>query len=111
MTNNPRSTLHGAHTEAEGGGACPADHAPPPAYVVEALRGLTTTQKKYVIAGTFHGDCTMATIRALRNKALFYHHIDSPNGRAGPMKLTPLGVTVQGILKARKSRKNAEVTA
>lgn len=80
---------------------------PLPAYVTEALRGLTPTQKKYVIAGAFHGDCTMATISVLRRKALFYHHIDSPNGRCGPMKLTPLGVTVQGILKPKSVQAKA----
>jgi hypothetical protein len=71
-----------------------------PAYVTEALRGLTRTQKKFVLAGCLHGDFTMATVRALRSKALFYLHIDSPNGRCGFMKLTPLGETVREILKA-----------
>lgn len=80
-----------------------------PDYVKAALRGLTRTQKQYVIAGCFHGDVTMATIRALKAKSLFYLHPTSPNGRCGPMRLTPLGETVQGILKARAASKPGEV--
>lgn len=72
-----------------------------PEYVKEAMRGLTPTQRKMVIDGSCHGDVTMATIRALRGRALFYLKITSPNGRGGHMELTPLGVTVQGILKAK----------
>lgn len=69
-----------------------------PLYVVEAMRGLTPTQKKYVMDGSIHGDCTVKTIRALQDKALFFLMIDSPNGRCGFMKLTPLGETVRRIL-------------
>lgn len=73
-----------------------------PAYVQEALKGLTRAQKKCVLAGAI-GESTMATVRTLRSRALFYFHPDSPNGRCGLMRLTPLGVTVQGILKARQA--------
>lgn len=76
-----------------------------PAYVRDALSGLTRTQKRYVMDGSIHGDPTMATIRALKAKALFYLKIDSPNGRAGFMVLTPLGETVRRILKDRAEAK------
>jgi len=73
-----------------------------PAYVTEALQGLTRAQKRYVIDGCIHGDPALRTIRELQRKALFYLHIDSPNGRAGFLRLTPLGETVRAILKARR---------
>lgn len=75
-----------------------------PHYVAEALAGLTRDQAKYVIAGCLHGDFTITMARTLQRKALFYLHIDSPNGRFGTLRLTPLGVTVQGILKARAAK-------
>ena len=73
-----------------------------PEYVKEALRGLTRTQRKYVIDGCIHGDVQGGTIHELKRKALFYLHIDSPNGRVGVMELTPLGETVRAILLERK---------
>ena len=72
-----------------------------PQYVRDALSGLTPAQKRVIIAGGFSGDFTMATVRALKRKAIFFHKIDSPNGRCGPMVLTPLGETVREILKLR----------
>lgn len=77
-----------------------------PDYVKTAMRGLTPKQKQFVMDGSIHGDCTMATVRALRGRALFYLKITSPNGRCGHMELTPLGVTVQGILRAAKDAPN-----
>lgn len=79
-----------------------------PFYVAEALQSLTRAQKQYVMDGCIHGDVTMATVRALRNKALFYLHPTSPNGRCGDMRLTPLGVTVRGILRQRAALRKAE---
>jgi hypothetical protein len=32
---------------------------------------------------------------------MFFLHIDSPNGRCGFMKLTPLGESVRATIKAR----------
>ena len=81
------------------------EHSP---YVAEALAGLTRAQKRYVIDGCVHGDCTMQTIRALQRKALFYLKITSPNGRAGHLVLTPLGERVREILKARKPTPKAQ---
>lgn len=78
-----------------------------PAYVQEALSGLTRAQKAYVLAGSVSGDVTSAMCATLRRKALFYLHIDSPNGRYGTLRLTPLGVTLQGILKSRRDKANA----
>ncbi len=78
-----------------------------PTYVREALKGLTRTQKRFVIDGVMHGDFTMTTVRTLTSRALFYFHPDSPNGRCGAMRLTPLGVTVQGILKDRAAKAKA----
>lgn len=72
-----------------------------PAYVRAAMRGLTPVQRKFVLAGCFHGDFTMTTVRALKSRGLFYHKITSPNGQCGPMVLTPLGETVKAILGER----------
>jgi hypothetical protein len=72
-----------------------------PKYVLDAMRGLTKVQRQFVIDGCFHGDVTMATVRALQSRALFYLKIISPNGRCGSMVLTPLGKTVQTILSGK----------
>jgi hypothetical protein len=72
-----------------------------PKYVKDALRGLTAVQRQFVIDGCIHGDVTITTVRALQDRALFYLHPDSPNGRCGSLRLTPLGLTVQSILKDR----------
>lgn len=69
-----------------------------PQYVKDAMRGLTKNQKRYVIAGRFHGDITDQTARSLLGRNLFYIKIDSPNGRGGFATLTPLGETVRTIL-------------
>jgi hypothetical protein len=66
------------------------------------MRGLTPNQKRYVIDGCFHGDITDQTARSLLGRDLFYIKIDSPNGRAGFARLTPLGETVRSILKERQ---------
>lgn len=78
--------------------------APLPAYVAEALRGLTPAQRWFVVEGCIHGDIKMRTLTELERKALFYFHPTSPNGRCGEFRLTPLGVTVQRILKERAGR-------
>lgn len=52
----------------------------------------------YVKDGCAHGDFSIATFRALRRKGLFYIHIDSPNGRCGTARLTPLGEAVSAAL-------------
>lgn len=70
-----------------------------PQYVKDAMRGLTSNQKRYVIDGCFHGDITDQTARSLLGRRLFYIKIDSPNGRCGFATLTPLGETVRSILK------------
>lgn len=69
-------------------------------HVRAALSGLTRGERKHVAAG-YVGDCTAATLRNLRNKAMFYLKIDSPNGRCGLMVLTPLGVNVRALLNER----------
>lgn len=67
------------------------------------VRGLSKAQRQYVAAGCIHGDCTMQTVRALVRKGLFRLVIDSPNGNAGFMRLTPLGENVRDHLRdARK---------
>lgn len=71
--------------------------APPP-YVRTAMKSLTPKQKQIVLDGRIHGDVTMATVHALRRRALFNLHIASPNGRCGTLRLTPLGVKVQRLL-------------
>jgi hypothetical protein len=62
------------------------------------LRGLTPTQRKFVKAGTIHGDFTMRTVRALKAKGLFKFVPTSPNGQCGPMVLTELGKAAQAAL-------------
>ncbi len=99
MTDNSSQSSRAATQESAATEVVPSAALPP--YVTEAMRGLTPKQRQFVIDGTIHGDFTMTTVRALRSRALFYLHIDSPNGRCGTMRLTPLGETVRGILKAR----------
>lgn len=72
-----------------------------PAYVREALTGITRAQRRFVLDGCIHGDTTALTIRGLQQKALFYFHPTSPNGRCGDLRLTPLGETVRSILRER----------
>lgn len=73
------------------------DHslAPGQAEPSAVWRSLTRAQRMYVRDGSIHGDCTMATVRALRSKGLFELVIDSPNGRCGFMRLTSLGGAVR----------------
>jgi len=70
-------------------------------HVIAALRGLTRAERRHVEAG-YVGDVRPATLRSLCNKAMFFLHIDSPNGRCGFMKLTPLGESVRETLRLRK---------
>lgn len=72
-------------------------------HVVAALRGLTKAERRHVAAG-YVGGATNATVRSLRNKAMFYLKITSPNGRAGFMELTPLGMNVRALIKERASK-------
>jgi hypothetical protein len=72
----------------------------PHARVVEVAsiaRHLTGPQR-YAIKRSGISDESMATVRALVRKGLMYHHIDSPNGRCGPMRLTKLGEAVRDHL-------------
>lgn len=62
------------------------------------MASLTKAQRMYVMDGCIHGDCTMATMRALVRKGLFHIVIDSPNRQWGFMKLTPLGVETRAVL-------------
>lgn len=59
---------------------------------------LSPTQREIMRRGGFSGDFTMATVRALKSKGLFFHNITSPNGRCGPMELTGLGIMVRAIV-------------
>jgi hypothetical protein len=59
---------------------------------------LTKAQKRFVIDGCIHGDFQMRTVRALRQKGLFDLEVNSPNGRAGFMRLTEFGKAVQAKL-------------
>jgi hypothetical protein len=77
-------------------------------HVVAALRGLTKAERRHVAAG-YVGDVTTATLRSLRDKAMFYLEITSPNGRAGFMKLTPLGVNVRSLIRERRAQSEARV--
>jgi len=71
-------------------------------HVKAAARDLTAAERRFVIDGCIHGSFSMATVRNLDRKGLFYLHIDSPNGRSGFMELTPLGLNVQSLLKSRQ---------
>jgi hypothetical protein len=83
-----------------------ADWKPGGRAVVEALRGLTRAERRHVEAG-YVGDCQPATVRSLQHKAMFFLHIDSPNGRCGFMKLTPLGESVRATIAARQASRQA----
>ena len=67
------------------------------------VRRLSDAQSRIVRSGSFSGDFSMATVRALKRKGLFYHHITSPNGQCGPMRLTALGRNVQALLADHQS--------
>ena len=76
-----------------------AQRPPDMAGVVErVVQTLTPRQRQMVLSGCIHGDFTMATVNALRRKGLFHLVIDSPNGRCGFMRLTPLGERVRRAL-------------
>ena len=70
-------------------------------HVRSALRGLTRRERQFVTDGCIHGDFQMRTVQSLKRKGMFYLHIDSPNGRCGLMKLTPLGENVRALIKAQ----------
>ncbi|QTC88066.1 hypothetical protein [Brevundimonas pondensis] len=85
-----------------------ADWRPDGKQVMAAARELTKAERRHVIAG-YIGGCSAPVLRSLRNKAMFYLKITSPNGRCGHMVLTPLGVNVQALLKSRQaSRRGGE---
>jgi hypothetical protein len=63
-------------------------------------RSLTKAQRYHIERGCISGDFSMSTVRALKANGLMYLHIDSPNGRCGFMRMTPLGEAVQSALKA-----------
>jgi hypothetical protein len=67
-------------------------------HVRAALRGLSKAERRHVKAGYIGGDIRGSTLHSLRLKGMFYHHIDSPNGQCGIMRLTPLGVNVSALL-------------
>jgi hypothetical protein len=70
---------------------------------IKIARRLTKAQRYHVERGCISGDCTMSTVNALKFKGLMYLHIDSPNGRCGFMRLTPLGEAVRDALEAQAS--------
>lgn len=76
-------------------GSIPTEQA-----VRSAAKALTPKQRGFVKAGCIHGDFTMRTVYALRDKGLFHLVIDSPNGRCGFMRLTPLGEAVQAAIQS-----------
>jgi hypothetical protein len=48
-------------------------------------------------------------VRALVRKGIMYHHIDSPNGQCGPMRLTPYGIAVQAAVhRARTAQEGGK---
>lgn len=68
--------------------------------VKAAVRGLTRTERRIVGEGYIR-DARMDTVRNLKRKGMFYHHIDSPNGHCGPMLLTPLGQNARAHILAK----------
>ncbi len=62
---------------------------------------------EYHVERGYIGDVTPAMLRSLRAKAMFYLKIESPNGRCGFMRLTPLGEGVQATIKARAALRAA----
>lgn len=75
------------------------------ANVKAAARQLTAAERRYVLDGCIHGDCRPRTIQSLKSKAMFFLYIDSPNGRWGTMRLTPLGENVRTLLMHRARTK------
>lgn len=69
-------------------------------HVKAAVRRLTRAERRAVAAG-YIGSERMDTVRNLKRKGMFYHHITSPNGRCGPMKLTVLGMNARQLINAR----------
>ena len=98
----PGGSVAGGHTVKTG-------WEPGGEHVVAALRGLTSTERRHVLAG-YIGDCRPSTLNSLRRQAMFYLKIDSPNGRCGIMVLTPLGRNVQALLKERATKATAGET-
>ena len=78
----------------------PTGWEPGGVHVVAALKSLTRRERYHVERGGI-SDATPAMLRSLQNKAMFYLKIDSPNGRCGFMRLTPLGENVRALIKAR----------
>lgn len=64
---------------------------------------LSPAQREIMRRGGFSGDFTMATVRALKGRGLFFHNPTSPNGRCGPMELTELGHAVREIVLAKSA--------
>lgn len=59
---------------------------------------LTKLQRQLVIDGCIHGDFSMRTVRALKDKGLFHLVIESPNGQCGFMRLTSAGEALRSSL-------------
>lgn len=74
-----------------------------PEVVKAAVRGLTRAERRFVERGCIHGDFRMSTVSNLQGKGIFYLKIESPNGRAGFMRLTPLGLAAQALIKDRSA--------
>ena len=74
----------------------PTGWEPGGVHIHAALKDLTRGERKHVANG-YIGDCLPSTLQSLRRKAMFYLHIDSPNGRAGTMRLTPLAFASAGF--------------
>ena len=96
----PPITTHGAAAPSTSDTA--AGEAWTPRAEVEAHR-LSPAQARLVEAGTACGDFRMSTIRALSGKGIFFHHITSPNGRCGPVRLTVFGHQVRAALAKARS--------
>ena len=94
---------------AGGGQAAKTGWEPGGEHVVAALRGLTTAERRHVLAGHV-ADCRPSTLSSLKRQAMFYLKIDSPSGRWGIMVLTPLGRNVQALLKERAAKATAGET-
>lgn len=61
-------------------------------------KGLSRAQREIMRRGGFSGDFTMATVRCLKRRGLFYH-APRPGSTCGPMLMTSLGEQVHAIVK------------
>lgn len=72
--------------------------------VEQIARSLTKAQREQVARDAIGGDFVLGTVKALTRKGLFAFSPESPNGRCGPVRITPLGLAVRAYLENSDGR-------